>query len=516
MEETVCMLEKKQSTKSNFAFQIIYQALIYLVPFLVTPYLTRILGAGPLGIYSYANSIAYYFVIIAQLGIARYGQREIARDCGNKKATSKTFWSLFIDHAFSSLLSIVAYSILAFTIFADEGNIYPITILYVASAFFDITWLFLGIEQFKIVTLIKSITTICKAICIFAFIKSPNDLWLYMLFIYAWPAISYIALFPIAVKTFGFAKVSAKDCLKHIIPLLTFSITVIASTLYTVFDKTLIGLMINTDSVAFYEQAEKIVNLPKVFILSIGLVLFPRICALEIQNNQKEINKYINIALTLTSMFGIGAGFGLLAVGYKFAVLYLGADFETSGYCLMAMSPLVYLVTMEDLFRSLYILPKKKDNLYVISICLTSVINLISSIILIKYLGVYGAIVGTIIAETFGFVLQGYFSREYFSVRKIVLRALPFLVCGAIMYGLIFLFDWATLDSPGNFILSVFIGGASFLMLSAIYLLLIDPNKEYYRSFVKKIFSKKSNGSDKANNTNEPKDNHNIKGGKFK
>ena len=73
----------QSSIKKNFFYQMIYQVLIIILPFITSPYIARVIGANGLGTYSYSYSIAYYFVLFSMLGLANYGNRAIAqcRDC---------------------------------------------------------------------------------------------------------------------------------------------------------------------------------------------------------------------------------------------------------------------------------------------------------------------------------------------------------------------------------------------------------------------------------------------------
>lgn len=78
------MLEK-ENLKKNFAFQFLYQIVVLVIPMILSPYLTRTLQETSLGIYSYVYSIAYYFVVVANLGISRHGQRIIAQSRDDHK-----------------------------------------------------------------------------------------------------------------------------------------------------------------------------------------------------------------------------------------------------------------------------------------------------------------------------------------------------------------------------------------------------------------------------------------------
>ena len=50
----------KQSYKKNIIYNSIYRCVVILTPLITSPYLTRVLGAEKLGIYSVANAFATY------------------------------------------------------------------------------------------------------------------------------------------------------------------------------------------------------------------------------------------------------------------------------------------------------------------------------------------------------------------------------------------------------------------------------------------------------------------------
>lgn len=65
-----------------------------ITPFITTPYISRVLGADGTGVQSYTNSVVQYFAILAALGTASYGQREIARHRDEIKIRSRLFWEI--------------------------------------------------------------------------------------------------------------------------------------------------------------------------------------------------------------------------------------------------------------------------------------------------------------------------------------------------------------------------------------------------------------------------------------
>ena len=91
---------KQTSIKTNFIYNILYQILIIIVPLITSPYLTRIIGAEGLGIYTFTQSYAHYFVLFIMLGINNYGNREIAKARDAKDKTNKVFSEVFCIQLF--------------------------------------------------------------------------------------------------------------------------------------------------------------------------------------------------------------------------------------------------------------------------------------------------------------------------------------------------------------------------------------------------------------------------------
>ncbi|WP_444195881.1 oligosaccharide flippase family protein, partial [Catenibacterium sp.] len=63
----------KNSVKKNLLYQSFYEIIIIILPLLTSPYISRVLGAENLGIFSYTYSVAYYFQLLGMLGIKFYG-----------------------------------------------------------------------------------------------------------------------------------------------------------------------------------------------------------------------------------------------------------------------------------------------------------------------------------------------------------------------------------------------------------------------------------------------------------
>ena len=455
--------------KKNFAFQIIYQVVILVIPLIVSPYLTRTMGSIALGTYTYTYSIAYYFVVFAMLGINKHGQRIIAQRRNDSEKLRTTFWSLYFIHAVASILSLAAYLVYVLVICGSDKEIALIQGIYVFSATLDITWLFYGLEKFKIVSIRNAIIKLIETFCIFMFVKSLSDLGVYTLIMTLSICIGQTVMLPQAVSAISPIHLSKEDLVEHIKPLFTLFAAVVAATLYTMFDKTLIGILSTTENVAFYEYSDKIVKIPRTFITVIGTVLFPKACRYAAANDKQGMKITMDNCLIVAYFIGFAAFFGLLSVADLFATTYYGDEFAICGTVMMSMSPLILIIGIGESVRSCYIYPLKRDTAMVKILTANAVINLVLSSLLIPKIGIYGAVAGTVVAELCGLICEMCICRRYIVFKSFIAKGVPFSAIGLVMFIVIRIAADFMEISVSSLLIQILIGASVYLFLSFVY-----------------------------------------------
>lgn len=167
-------LENK-SIKKNYLYNLVYQVLILILPLVTTPYISRVLGAENVGIYSYTISIVTYFTLFGSLGVALYGQREIAYAREDKTKRKKIFFEIIFFRFITMAIAIIIY----FLMFARNNQYeqyYKILLLYLLAAALDISWFFQGMEEFKRTVIRNVIVRLASVGCIFIFVKNRTRL----------------------------------------------------------------------------------------------------------------------------------------------------------------------------------------------------------------------------------------------------------------------------------------------------------------------------------------------------
>ena len=283
--------------KKNFIYNIFYQVLILILPFITAPYLARVMGAEGVGVYSYSYSVVYYFLLFALLGINNYGNRSIAKVRDDKEKLSKTFISIYLLQITTTCIAMLCYTFYLLFIVKENAEIAQIQIIYLISTAFDVNWFFFGIEKFKLTVTRNTIIKIISVVLIFLFVKSRDDLIMYTLIMSISTLVSQLVLWPYIIKNIKKTNVEGKDIIKHIKPCIILFIPVLSFSIYKIMDKIMLGNMISMSEVGFYENAEKIITAPTSIITALGTVMMPKISNLISKNDQDEVKRYMKSSI---------------------------------------------------------------------------------------------------------------------------------------------------------------------------------------------------------------------------
>lgn len=450
------------SLRKNFLYNIVYQILNMFIPLITTPYITRVLGANKIGEYSYAYSIAYYFVLFAMLGLNNYGNRSIAAIRDDREKLGKTFWSIYWMQVMTATISVLIYVL--YTLMLANDIISWILLFYVISAVFDINWLFFGLERFKLTVTRNTIIKVISTICILGFVKKTNDLWIYTIIMSLSIFISQVAIWPYVKKYVGFSKVSFKEIFVHFKPNIVLFIPYIAVSLYKTMDKIMLGNMTNMKNVGFYESAEKLINVPMMMVNSLGIIMLPRMSNMYANNDERAESyfyKSLSVAVGLNSLMS----FGIMAVSDMFVPWFFGKGFDVCIILIQILLPSCIFLAFANVIRTQYLIPKKRDKDFIISLLLGAVSNLFVNLLLIPKFGAVGAAIGTLIAEIVVCVYQTFSIRKEMNIRKCIMNSIIYIISGVVMYSVLININNLFAYTVINIVIKAFIGLILYLVV---------------------------------------------------
>lgn len=433
----MCLMGKK-SIKKNYIYNLTYQILTILTPLLTAPYLSRVLGPSGVGTYSYIESVCSYFVLFATLGITTFGQREISYVQQDREKRSIIFWETNIIELFASLLSIIAYAIFSFT--HSNWQLYIVLVFNLFAVIVNISWFFQGLEEFGKIVLRNIIFKMINIVFIFVVIKSPEDIIWYLLGTSFFTFLNN-ASYWISIKKYvdfpGFKKLNPS---RHYKTVLSLFLPTIAMQVYTVLDKTMIGVITNSSfENGYYEQALKISRMVLTVITSLGTVMIPRI-GYHFERKENDIVKsYMYRGYRFVWFLGIPLCIGLIMVSSNFVPWFFGEGYDKVVLLIGILSFLILAIGINNVTGMQYLIPTKRQNVFTRTVVYGAVTNFILNIILIKKFQSYGAAIASVTAETVIAFVQIWIVRKELSPWEIIKSGIHYYIAGFAMAVVLYL-----------------------------------------------------------------------------
>ncbi len=407
------------------------------VPLITVPYISRVFKPEGVGIYAYTNSIVQYFILIAMLGIGTYGNKMVAMVRDNKEQLSRTFFSIYYLQVVISLLSILAYIIFVIYFFQEYKLIALLQGIALFAALIDCNWFFSGLEEFKKITTRNILIKIASVIAIFIFVKDQNDLPLYTIIMGLSLLIGQLVMWLYVKEFVVHVSINLENILHHLKPTIVYFLPQVATQIYFVLNKTMLGIFSSNSEVGIFDYADKILKMILAIVTSLGIVMLPRMANTLGKGELEKAKDYIIKSLEFSTILAVPMMFGLAGIANEFVPWYMGQDFIKSASVLFIISPTILLMAWGGVFGTQYLVPLGRMRDYTTSLYVGAIVNLIVNFLLIKPYGSIGAAIGTLCAELSVTLIQLFFLKRDIDFKKIMPKTIYYLISGAIMYGVV-------------------------------------------------------------------------------
>ena len=439
---------KEKSIKKNYVLNLAYEIFALLVPVFVMPYVSRVLGANGVGVYSYTYSIVYYFMLLGALGFTTYARRELSKVRDNKEKKYKLFWEVTKTKVITCVISAILYEIVILIFFFNTYYFVFLQsiIIYLLGTSFDIIYYYQAQEDFERIVYRNILIKIIGVILIFVFVKSSNDLYLYIVIQAIIFVLGNILLWLTLPKDIFMIK-SKLNLKKHIKPALKLLIPTVASSIYTILDKTLIGILVTETTiindqvvrvsdieVGVYEQVEKLVKMAATILTSLSVIVSPRN---SYYFAKKQFDKIKNITYKTYSyvmMISLPMIFGIFTISKYFCPMFLGPGYDKAPYLMNILAVLILFIGASCVFGMQYLTAIGEDTKYIVAVSLGAVTNLVLNFILIPYLYSYGAAIATVVAEFIILIFLIYFARRIIDIKVFIKTLFKYLFGSLLMY----------------------------------------------------------------------------------
>ena len=447
----------------NYLYNLSYQILTIILPIITVPYVTRIFTSEDLGNYGFYNSIVSYFSLFAMLGIGIYGTKQIAA----ARDVSSTFWNIYAIQLTASILALFVYVMTLLSIPKMSG-IVPIMLgIVLLTKMIDISWLFTGKEDFKKITLRNTMVKVAGVISIFTFIKSSEDLYLYIFLIVIFDFLGQFVMWIPAKKFIKRPSFDTKIIKKNLHPIVLLFLPQVAISLYVVLDRTLLGLLGSYSDVGIYEQGQKLTSILLTVVSSLGAVMLPRVANLLSERKEKEAQNMVKFSFILYNLIIFPMIFGLIAINEVFVKLFLGQNFQDVKYVLYIIVFNIMFIGWTNILGYQVLVVRNKNKEFMLSTTIPAFVSVAVNIAVIPFFGYIGASITSVVVETLVFAIQWYYSRNIINKNLLFNKDLAKIICSSlVMFGVVMLCKiMLGFDGIVGLVIYLVVGGISYLAM---------------------------------------------------
>lgn len=388
----------------NLIYQSSYQVLKILMPLITVPIVSHALGASGIGTYAYSNSITQYFVLITSLGLPLYGTREIAKSEDNKIELSQKFWTL---EGFSLILTgivLVLYFIVGYTF--KFGSIFYIQSLLVLAAGLDVSWFFMGREDFKRLSLFNLSIQFISFLLIVTQINSSRDLIKYAIILTLTAVIGSAVMWALLKGKLVFIKPQVIEMWEALKGSAVLFVPQVAIVMYTNLNKTILGTLRDSAEVGIFSNAVMVTSVFVTLISSIDTVLMPHATKLFNKKKHDEGYSMIQNVLNLEIFFTIAIAAGIIAISKKLIPWFFGSTFNGMWIVLAILSILVIVIPGGMTISRQFLIPLNRIKEYNKSVYFGAIVSIFLNLLFIPIMGVIGAAIVSVIAETMIWIIR--------------------------------------------------------------------------------------------------------------
>ncbi len=420
----------------NYVYNTMMTILNIVFPFITIPYITRVLVPENVGSIAFTSSIVQWFVLFAQLGFYLFGVRKIAAVREDVKKISEEFSNVVFARILSFSVTFFLYFLFVLFFGRKYFVLFLIQSVMIISVPLDISFLYSGIEDFRQITLRTVIARILSLVLLFTLVKKPEDYLKYALIsvlttlfgnVWMWSGIKKKGI--VLVKPdFSRIKVYFSDTIKLFVPILAIQI-------YTVLDKTMLGILSNESEVAFYDLSQRLVKIALGLVTSMGPVMLSRMSHVVSQGMEDLKEKYIKYSFEFMTYSAVLIIILIISTMQDFVPIFFGSKFVHVKELIIYISPIILFVSWSNLLGIQIMLPMNKESYLTASVVVGAITNFTLNLILIPKYKALGAVVATDIAEFMVTFVQVILVRKLIDVRKLGSGIWKHLLIGIITFG---------------------------------------------------------------------------------
>lgn len=435
------LYQGKKKIVKNVSLGALTQVLMILSTIVTIPYVTRIFTPGQMGIYGLGYSIVAFLSVVAGIGFEYYGTRMISTTV-DRRERSKIFFALWRLQIIFVLVLAFLYCMTLQVIDPLDKMSYILQAGMIISVVFDVSWLFMGVEDVALIVRRNVVSKLVVIAGIFLFVKTQSDINLYIILIFSGALIGNVSSFLAARKYISFDYYKSKTERKDLLGIFRLAApSSLVSAISPIQNSIITGLSNGTYSTGIFDQSNRIINMVYQVIKSGLKAITPRLSHYAVNDiDFTKSDKYISIAsycnIIVSTIFVVC----IYNTAGSFTNFFFGPQYQEISVFLIIGSLLLFPKVLSRIIYDMYFIPRRLDRLYSKSCLIYIVVTILFTLLGVYYYGAKGAVIAMVISETIMIITNLWLIRD---------RDISFLFIKTFI-------AWATLSSVSILVIKLF------------------------------------------------------------
>lgn len=398
---------KYNTVLKNFTYLSILNGLNILLPLLVIPYLTNVIGPAHYGVYAYILVLVQNINVVTQYGFQFSATKKISQNREDKGFLEQYCSNILCARFLVATLCIAL--IFALSHWAlDTSDRFFMFLTAIGMIYGDVfipIWLFQGLERMKYVTIVNASSKILFTVLVFLVVVRPED-YEYILLLNSLGFILAAILSMVLVKM-QFKLHLKKPCMKEVFAELRESLSLcfsmIGIDLYRNMNVVVLNFFVSDAAMGVYALAERVIKAAQSFITPVSQALFPH---MSLKIKQEGVGKSMAL-LKRTTFFlfllTIGVALVIFFCG-DFLVSLVGKDFSEIKPLLNWMYPVLIFGCMNFLLGFVGLVNLGQQKYFFYAVFFSGTVSLCLLFWLARYWGIQVAAMTMSLSEILLFI----------------------------------------------------------------------------------------------------------------
>ena len=413
-----------------------------------------------------------YFILIAALGIPNYAIRE-----GTLLRDEESRLKQFIDQVFTinCISMVLSFILLVGTVLVVpklHGYILAIAVLSTQLLLntIGVDWVNTILEDYLYLTIRYILFQVAAFCCLILFVRTESDVIIYVL-ITMLANVGGNVLNVFYIRRQGlYPRITRNINLhKHLTPILILFANNIAGVIYLNSDITMLGFFMTEADVGVYYASSKVYTLVKTLINAVIMVTIPRFTYYIGKGQISEYKDKMSEIAGVLLLAVVPCMAGIISEAKTILLLIAGKGYE-EGIPVVRMLALAIPVAVFACFFSYSVLiPNKKEKQFMIATIAAATANIMMNLIMIPLVGLVGASITTLVAETIVVSMTIWYSKDLALPKFDLKSVVSVLIGGAAVFGVCFGVELLSLGTIVGFIVKVVLSGIAYAVCLLVF-----------------------------------------------